>query len=352
MTSLHEVALLRLVAHQLVRPDDETPTDVVRRLTAVQAQDLPGALTSVALRTTQRSRAQVAAALDAGEVVRTWPMRGTLHLVAAEDASWMVRLLAPRVVRSAAARLRELELTEAHVERAGEVARAALTGGRRLRRADLFARWEEAGLVAGGQRGVHLLRLLAMDGTLVLGPLDDGEQVLVLLDEWVAAPRDLVGEEALAELALRYFRSHGPATLADLARWAQVKVTDARAATAAVRDRLATLDVDGTEHLMDPLTPDRLATCRREASGVLLLPGFDELLLGYADRSAVLDPRHADRILPGGNGVFRPTVVSDGRVVGTWSRAGGRRQDVEATPFTRFDETVSAAIPALHASLP
>ena len=357
MTTLHDVALLRVVAQRLAGPSTATPAKAVHWSTAVQAQDHDGALTSVALRTRTRSRAEVVAALDAGEVVRSWPMRGTLHLTTAADLPWMLRLLAPRVVAASTARRTGLGLDESQLERARGLAVESLSGGRRLRRADLLAVWEDAGLDAGGQRGVHLLRYLAMTGSLVFGPTAGREQLLVLLDEWVPRPRDPERDEALGELALRYFRSHGPAPARDLASWAGLSARDVRTAVAIARPSLAVLDVDGTEHLLDPHTPDRLAGARAEAEaegeGVLLLPGFDELLLGYRDRRAQLDPAYAERIVPGGNGVFRPTVVSAGRVVGTWTRTGrGARQEVAATPFTTFTPGVESAIPELYAALP
>jgi hypothetical protein len=353
MTSLHEVALLRLAAQRLVGPGHATPLDTVRWLTAVQAQDQPGALTSVALRSGPCTRTDVVAPLDAGEVVRSWPMRGTLHLVAAEDLSWMLRLMASRVVHATTRRRTELGLDAAQLGTARDLAVGALSGGRRRRRSELFAVWDAAGLSTPAQRGAHMLSYLAMTGSLVFGPTSDGEPLLVLLDEWVPEPRSLGDEEALGELALRYFRSHGPATVADLARWTKLRAGDVRVGLALARPRLATLDVDGVEHLMDPATPDLLAAARDQAEGVLLLPGFDELMLGYGDRRAALDPAFADRIVPGGNGVFRPTVVSAGRVVGTWSRTGrGTASSVTAAPFTSFPQAVSERIPEVYAALP
>jgi hypothetical protein len=180
----------------------------------------------------------------------------------------------------------------------------------------------------------------------------DGEQCFVLMDEWIRAPRRLEGDEALAELAGRFFRGHGPATVKDLARWANIRITEARAGLAAAREGLARLEVDGVEHFLDPETPDLLAACREEARGTFLLPGFDEFVLGYGDRGAVLDPAFADRIVPGGNGMFRPTVVHDGRIVGTWQWTGrGATRAVTATPFTEFTPEVADAVPRLAAGL-
>jgi hypothetical protein len=353
MTTLHEVALLRLVAQRIAGPPAPTATDAVRSLAAVQAQDLPGALTSVALRTAGRRRSDVTAALDAGAVVRSWPMRGTLHLVAAEDLPWLLELLRPRIQMLGSSRWRQLELTERDVARADELVDAALRGGRRLPRKALLAALDDGGVPTTGQRGVHLLGHLARAGRICLGPTDGGEQLFVLLDEWVPEPRRLDRDEALGELALRYFLGHGPATVPDLVRWAGSTLRDVRAGLAVARPRLACLEVDGTEYLLDPETPERLAAVREEARGTFLLPGFDEFVLGYGDRGAVVDPAFAERIVPGGNGMFRSTVVSNGRIVGTWRYAGsGARRTVTATPFTTFPDGVAAGIAAAGADLP
>jgi hypothetical protein len=353
VTDLAEVALLRLVAQRIAGPRLPDAAAVVRRLTAVQAQDYPGALTSVALRVEGGTRAAVEAALDAGDVVRSWPMRGTLHLVGADDLGWLLELCGPRALAGAAKRRERLELTEADIDRARDVAVEALTGGGRLSRAALLEILDKGGVAPTGQRGYHLLWYLAQTGTLVLGPTENGEQLFVLTDEWVRAPRRLDRDEALAELALRFFRGHGPATVADLARWAGLGLTDVRRGVAAVRDRLTALDVGGTEQLLDPATPDLLDAVRAEAAGAFLLPGFDEFVLGYGDRSAVLDPAFFERIVPGGNGMFRPTVVHGGRIVGTWGRVGsGAKRRVVAEPFTAFDAALTAAIEEQAARLP
>jgi hypothetical protein len=345
VTPSSELGLLRLVAQRLAGPAQPTAADAVRGLTAVQAQDYPGALTSVALRTAGRRRPDVEAALDAGEVVRSWPMRGTLHLVAADDLPWLLELLAPRILAGAGGRRERLGLTEVDIEGARAAAIAVLGGGRRLRRDALLAAFAGAGVDVSGQRGYHLLWYLAQTGLLCLGPTEAGQQLFVLLDEWVPIRFRRERAEALAELALRYFTGHGPATVKDLARWAGLPLGDARIGLATARPELAAVEVDGVEYLQAPDTADLLAAVRDHARGVFLLPGFDEFVLGYGDRSAVLDPEFAERIVPGGNGMFRPTVVSDGRIVGTWAWTGrGERRRVTAIPFTEFSAEVAGAI--------
>lgn len=351
-TTVPDVALLRLAAQRLAGPGSATATDTVRWMTAIQAQDYRGALTSVGLRTANGSRRIVEAALDAGEIVRSWPMRGTLHLVVAEDLLWMLQLTSARTIAGAAARRAQLQLDPSTLARAEELAVHALSGGRRLRRTDLLAVWEQGGVATEGQRGYHLLGHLAQTGTLCFGPVHDGQQVIILVHEWVTQPRRLEREEALGELAVRYFRSHGPATVKDFSRWTGLLAADVRTGLALARPTLASLDVGGIEHLMDPQTPELLDSWRAGVSGVHLLPGFDEFMLGYGDRSAALHADFAERIVPGRNGVFRPTVISGGQVVGTWKHSGPvAAQTVAATPFLAFSTQVAEGITQAYAAL-
>jgi hypothetical protein len=280
-------------------------------------------------------------------------MRGTLHLVAARDLRWLRELCVPRVLTGFATRRQRLGVTDADAERAAELAAAALAGGGRLGRVELVRRLTDGGVPTDGQRGYHLLTWLAHAGLLCLGPTDGaGEQLFVLAEEWLPPSRPRDRDESLAELALRYLCGHGPATVADLVRWSGLRVTDVRAGVAAVRDRLTAIDVGGTELLLDPALPDALAEHRAAAAGLHLLPGFDEVVLGYADRSCTVPAEHAERIVPGGNGMFRATVVLGGRAVGTW-RWGrrGRVRTLDAEPFTAFPPEVAAALPAAGAAL-
>ena len=348
-----EIALLRLVAQRLAGPRLANPAEAVGWMTAAQAQDLPGALTSIALRVDGGDRTVVTAALDRGEVVRGWPMRGTLHLTRAEDMPWLVGLLAGRVRDGAVKRREALGLDQPTLLRAERLAVEALAGGQRLTRAQLLAAWEAGGIAMTGPRGYHLLWYLAQSNLVCLGPTQGREQLVVRVDEWITRPRQPTREEALAQLARRYFHSHGPATRKDFIRWTGLTATDAKAGLAAAAPQLARLVVDDTEYFLDPRTPDLLAECRADAQRVRLLPGFDEFMLGYADRSAALPPPYADRIVPGGNGVFRPTVVDRGQIVGTWRSVGkGAGRRIEASPFETFPARVSGALDDLHAAPP
>lgn len=346
-----DVALLRIVAQRLAGSRFAEPVAAVRHLGAAQGQDLPGALISVALRVDGGTREGVIAALDSGGIVRSWPMRGTLHLVPGVDLRWMLAITAPRMLRSASARRRELGIDDATRERAGEVAHGLVTG-RALRRAELFEAWAEAGLLHHAQTGSHLLAELCQTARLVLGPLRGTEQLIAVLDEHVPHHVDLDREAGLAELARRFLTSHGPATDRDLARWASLTLTDARAGIEGARSHLEGIEIDGVEHLMAPGLPDLLAAHRAEARQMMLLPGFDELVLGYVDRSHLVPRAHLDRVVPGKNGMFRPTMIKNGAAIGTWqrpTRSGGR---FEPEPFGTFGPRLQASAARAFAALP
>lgn len=310
---------LRLVSQRLIGPGCDSAADAVRWMTAMQAQDLPAALWAVGQRVPGSRLEDVRGALDRGEVVRSWAMRGTLHLVASEDLRWMLSLTADRTIRSMAARHRQLGITDADVQAARDAALGLVAGGGAASRAQLFDAFEAAGQPTAAQRGVHLLLILCVRGWLVHGPLAGRQQLLVACEEWIKDSRTLEKDEGAAEWLLRYVRSHGPATERDFAWWTGMPLTDVRAALAAVRDELVELVVEGVSYWLAPATAELLDGVVPGARSVLLLPGFDEFLLGYTDRSLVLDPEHADKVIPGGNGVFRKIIVAGGEVVGTWA---------------------------------
>jgi len=335
---------LRLQA-QLVsptRPQLSSPVDVVRWMTAMQAQDFAGAKWSIGLRLPGSTDASVEAALADRSVVRSWPLRGTLHFVAAEDLHWMLDLTRDRMVKRSATIFSNEGLTPALLGRAGKAARSALTGGGVLTREGLYELLAGEGVSPLGQARYHALWFLCQTGLLCMGPQQGKSQTFVLLDEWVSQPRRLGREEALAELARRYFLSHGPATDRDFAWWSSLTLTDARRGLAAASSQLQRLELDGVDYFQAPDLPEAPSAPRPQ-----LLPGFDEFLLGYTDRSAALAEQHAQRVFPGKNGMFLPTIVVDGAVAGIWKRTStGRNVSFEFRPFAPLTPRQTASVHA------
>lgn len=339
-----KIGLTRLANQRVIDRPFTEPAAVVAWLGALQAQDYLGALWSIGLRLSPNlspTEALIEQAIANRTLVRTWPMRGTLHFVAAADVRWLLQLLTPRQIQHFAGRYRQLELDDAIFAQSQALFAKVLQGGNELTRDELMQALEQNGIVTTGQRGYHMLGRAAQDGLICFGARSGKQQTFVLLDEWVppTPPRDR--DEALAELARRYFTSHGPATVHDLARWAGITITDARRGLAAIQRELQQAKIDDQLYWL----PHSLPVPISQAEAVYLLPGFDEFVLGYGNRNAVLDPTFADRICPGGNGVFSPTVVIDGTIRGTWKRSlkkGG--VTVDWTPFATFTPSAEAAL--------
>ncbi len=344
-----QIARLRLKALGLAGAEaGSTPLEVVEHHLAMQAQDFRASRWAIGSRIAGSTDAEVIAAFDRGEIVRSWPMRGTVHVTPARDLPWMLGLLSPPALSGAARRREQLGLTEADLEHARAAAVDRLTGGRQATRDELGEAFAEAGLDLSGQRRYHTIWYLSQTGTLVQGPVVDGDHALVLLDEWIPEPRRLEREEALRELGRRYLRARGPATVEDLVHWTKLPKRDARLALQPADGDIVQVEGPGgpyrilAEHLaaLDPedRTPDRK---------VLALAAFDEHLLGYRVRDAVLDPAHAQLVDPGRNGVFRWTIVAGGRVVATWKRIRRTHHTlVEVVPFRPLPRRVEGALPA------
>lgn len=339
------IAHQRLFNQRIEGEKFEKPEEVVRWLGAIQAQDYLQSLWAIGLRLKSGTVAEVERAISDGKILRTWPMRGTIHFVPAEDAKWMLKLSASRMLAKDGRRLQQLELNEEILERCKELFYEALNGGKRLTRSEMMSLLEDVGISTQNQRGYHILWYLSQAGLICLGPMQDKQQTFVLLNEWAPDSKDLSREESLAKLTRRYFASRGPATAQDFARWAGLTITETRTGIEAAE--LASDKISGKEYWTTKEAPVR-ATC--DESSVHLLPGFDEYLIGYKDRGAVLAEEHAHKIVPGKNGVFCPTIVVGGQVVGAWKRKPKKNSmDVTLSPFTKLGDSRDKVIEAAKA---
>jgi hypothetical protein len=364
---------LRLRTQGLTLPDggagtpDRSPTDVVRRMVALQGQDLPAVLRAIAVRSRQGTTLDdVRAAFDAGELVRGWTQRGTLFATTPSDLAALLSLTGARMLR-AGRRVRETEgLDDDVVARAEAVALEALRAspaGGGISRTAMVDLWQQAGVPIEGQRGYHLIAALGVQGVLHWGPFAGAQQLMV------ESPRpglgDVPAEEpdtALRRIARSYFASRGPATTEDLAWWLGLPKVPVRTAVAELRadqpEAVVEVVVDGKVMLVGQApsgpgssTSTSTSTDLAEQSGVVLVPGFDEIVLGYQDRELVADAAAMRTVVPFINGIFRPAVLLDGRVVGTWRRAPRSGEaPFELVPGAQPDAraAIEAAVAAWH----
>jgi hypothetical protein len=326
-----DIQALRLLNQRISQPSFKEPGDVVAWLGVMQAQDYTGAKWSVGLRMESATEAGIEQAIEDKCILRTWVLRGTLHFVTPADIHWMVALVAPQLVKGRARRYQELELDEPTMTRSNDLLINALRDGERQSRKALFALLEENGISTKGQRGVHMLQRASMDGLICQGTAPKNDPIFMCLDEVVPNPKTLPREEALAELARRYFTSHGPTTLQDFVAWSGLLISEARAGLEAIKSELS------EEKLGEQTYWWSADTQPKSTKGSYLLPGFDEYMLGYRDRNAFLDPQYATKVVPGGNGVFYPTLVLEGQIVGTWKRTVKKGEvTITPSPFTEL----------------
>ena len=336
-----DIARLRLHNQQIARAAFKQPGEVVAWLGAVQAQDYLGALWAVGLRTGNAVEADIERALADGTIIRTWPMRGTLHFVAPADIRWMLELLTPRIVAGSAQRLhKQAGLDEATFTRGKELFARALEGGKRLTRNAMYEVLEANGISTADQRGLHILGRLAQDGLICFGPRDGKQQTFALLDEWAPRRSRMARDEARAELAMRYFTGHGPATLQDFAWWSGMTTADARDGLEMAKSRLSQETIDGQTYWL----ASSIRAAKDSSPTAYLLPAYDEYTVAYKDRTAALNPGYAKHANYG-HGIFNPTIVVDGQVVGTWKRT--LKKDalvITATPFTKLNHAETHAV--------
>jgi Winged helix DNA-binding domain len=293
-----------------------------------------------------RSRRLTGAAVDRARteersIVRTWAMRSTMHLLATEDARWMLPLFDPGLRADSCRRLAQLGLDARAQRRALGAIRRALESDGFIGRSELVERLGRLGIEVDAARRVHLFRLATGEGVACLGPDRGSETLLALARDWIGEPPPHDRDAALAELARRHMRGFGPATEVDFAGWAGIGLTEARAALARIGAELQEVRVG--EHRAWTL---RRSARRPRGRMVRLLPGWDNYLMGHRDRDFIAGPRTWPRIMPGG-GLLRPTILVDGVAAGTWrARRKGGSVEVELEPFAELDPEITAALEA------
>lgn len=313
----------RLAVQRLVGPGRfSRATDVVTRLACVQSQEYAHGFWSLGMRTDGLSFDDVRSEFDAGSFVRTHILRPTWHFVAAADLRWILALTSPRVHQRSRSSYEQLGLTEPDLRRGAEVIAGALEGGRHLIRRELGEVLERDGISIAGQRLAYLVMAAELDGLVCSGRMRGAQHTYALGAERLPATPPRTPEDALAELAWRYFAGRGPSTAADLARWSSLTVSDVRRGLDLAGDRLQRLVVDGLELWFDPAAGDPAP----DVSAALLLPLYDEATLSYPGLSFPVAAGHPH--VPGED-QFVGSVVVDAVNVGTWRRTvKGKRVEV------------------------
>jgi len=335
------VAHQRLNNQKLSDTKFTEPQEVVKWLGAVQAQDYLAAKWAVGQRAKNMTDATLERTFADGKILRTHILRPTWHFVTPDDIRWMLALTAPHVRAALAYYDRSLKVDAATLRRSHDAIEKTLQGGKQLTRDEISATLKKAGIVADGQRLVHLVKHAELDGVICSGARRGKQFTYSLLDERAPLTRALERDEALTELVKRYFTSRGPATLKDLAWWSGLSIADAQRGLEMVKAGFEHKVVDEQVYWYAAS-----ASGKKDASpSAYLLPNYDEYVVGYTDRSAIYDQSQNHKLDARGNFLFQNIIVVDGQVVGTWKRSLKKNEViVELSPFEKLTKAGQSAV--------
>ncbi|PSL50167.1 winged helix DNA-binding protein [Chitinophaga niastensis] len=335
-----DIAGQRLFHQQLLQTSFKQPHEVVSWFGAMQSQEYANSKWGIGVRLPGSTDADIEKAISNKSIVRTSALRGTLHLMAAEDIRWILTLIQPNVMTRMRSIERKLGMDDHLFDKTNQLIKKALEGGQQLIRKELIALMQEKGINTEENRMNHILYRASLTGIICNGPLRGKQHTHTLLDEWLPVSKQLSREQSLSTLAQRYFTSHGPATVADFALWSGLSVTDARAGLEMVKKSLVSHRINEAEYWTAPgkvNVPDDTA---------FLLPAFDEYFIAYKDRSDVIDMAHANKVMTI-NGIFNPVMVINGQVVGTWKRTFKKDTvTIETAPFKPLKKAQQKALEA------
>lgn len=309
-----ELLQRRLTTHHLTSRDFKSAGEAVRWFGAVQAQDFFASMWAIGQRMKKAVEADVEKAIADKEIVRSYPMRGTLHFVPPEDLRWMLKLMTPRIISKSAKLYRDASLNAAVFKKSASIFERALQGENQLTREEMYEVLEDNKIATKNYRGLHILGHLSQEGLLCFGPRKGKQQTFVLLDEWIPQHAAITRDDALAKLTLNYFTGHGPASLQDLVWWSGLTVADIKAGIEMVKSKLQEEEFDGVTYYSSQ------GVRSKKFPDALLLPVYDEYTVAYKDRDLLLDEKAVKSLKKMNNLVFTNTVVVDGVVVAVWRR--------------------------------
>lgn len=329
-----ELLQLRLQHQQIINPVFKEPQALVTWMGAIQAQDYAMCQWALGLRLPGTTENSIEEAFAQGKLLRTHVLRPTWHLVAPADIRWMLQLTAPRIHAYSGTYYRQSELDDAQFRKSNKVLEKALRDHNHLTRTELAEALNKAKISTEGLRLTHLLFYAELEGLICSGAKQGKQATYALLEERVPPAPKLSKEESLAELALRYFQSHGPATLNDFAWWSGLSKGEAKQAQQLITDKLVFI-TQGKEQLA---FVDN-GTAPLKNNDLFLLPNYDEYTVAYSDREALMG-KGGDTLGRNGNPLFSNVLLLNGKVEGTWKRTiKPQSVTVTAEPFTTLPAT-------------
>jgi hypothetical protein len=331
--NLTEISLLRLTNQQIQGSQIHSAKEIVGWMGAMQAQDYIMAKWAIGVRFPGSSEKDVESDLDNGEILRTHILRPTWHFVSKDDIYWILDLTAGNIKSAMKSRDKELELSESLYAKSNSILGVALRDGIALTREDLAKLFENASIPTNENRLSHILMRAELDGIICSGPNRENKRTYALLSDRVKVKKTLPLDVALAKLAFSYFRSHCPATLHDFAWWSGLSMGDSRTGLEMIKSKLFSEIFDNKTYWLT----EAVSVPPTEKDLVHTLPAYDEYLISYKDRSASLSLDSHINVVSN-NGIFRPVILLNGRVIGIWKRVTAKNSIIIETVYFNSPE--------------
>lgn len=305
----------RLNSHSLVNTDITTPSSLVSWMGAIQSQDFNMGKWGIGVRLKGINDQQIEDSLNKGEIIRTHILRPTWHFVSAEDIYWMLELTAPKIKKALLSYNKELELSPELQAKTNSLIFEHLDKEPDLTRQEIGLIIEKAGIPVCNRRLNHIMFRAELEGIVCNGRIKNKKQTYCLLHKRVTKTTSLHKEESLERLARKYFQSHSPATLQDFVWWSGLNIRDAKEGMESIRQDFYTETIDNQEYWFDNASPSDSI----DQDIIHLLPAFDEYFVSYKERKHILDSKYQKKVIVS-NGVFRPMIIKNGEIIGTWKR--------------------------------
>lgn len=337
--SFFNIIQKRLIAQNLTAQHFSTPSELVNWMGAMQAQDYEMSKWAIGTRLPNVTEKSIENTLNEGEILRTHLLRPTWHIVSKENIRWMLALTAPHIERIAAGYYKNLDLDSDLRHKTNNLIEKALHEHKNLTRDEIMQELSKHNIIASDLKAAHIMFHAELTGLVCSGARKGKAITYALLDERAPITPPIHRDEALAKLAKLYFQSHSPATIKDFAWWSGLPMGDVRKAINFIKNELEIFEIEQTTYYDLPLPNPSIVE-----NDVFLLPAFDEYMVSYTNRNAALPPQYAAQAISN-NGIFKPILVHQGKVIGLWKRTlKPKHIEVELLPFEPISSLLEGQI--------
>ncbi|MCB0732131.1 MAG: AlkZ family DNA glycosylase [Ignavibacteriae bacterium] len=318
MLKQNDIVKLRFFNHQISYKKFTSSKDLVNWMGAIQAQDFAMAKLAIGLRIKNSTEEKINSSFNKFEILRTHLLRPTWHIVSSDDIYWLLNLTAPRLKQLLKHRLRNLEITRSILNKSFKFMEKNLEGNKSLNRNKINELFKEAKIKTNENRASHILMNAELNGIICSGLTENNDTTYALLEERVSKKNILTKEESFAKLATKYFQSHSPATIEDFAWWSGLTKKEAQTAVNLIKTDFLIENINRTEFILH-----RYSEVKKAEKKILFIPAYDEFIISYKDRSAILSYDQHSRVI-NQNGLFRAVLIMGNKAIGIWKKKSSK----------------------------